>query len=163
MKNASAASTLFAVERVRSSVAVWSFLDGAFWLVSYMTLAAAVVNGEGQEKELTKYHVRDEREASASATGARQKKPHGRRVINGSPAVSKKKTSLARERVEERSRCKGYSHSQRLERRRDVHAIHAVQDLLRDAGVRHALEPGAGHVPEAGLGDVSQARLRRII
>ena len=72
------------------------------------------------------------------------------------------KTSLARERVEERSRCKGYSHSQRLERRRDVHAIHAIQDLLRHT-IRCALEPSAGHVPEAGLGDVSQARLRRII
>ena len=73
------------------------------------------------------------------------------------------KTSLARERVEERRACEGYSHRKRLERRRDVHAVHAVQDLLRDAGVRHALEPSAGHVPEAGLGDVSQARLRRII
>jgi len=46
--------------------------DGAFWLVSYMTLAAAVVNGEGQEKELTKYHVRETRKAPASAAVARQ-------------------------------------------------------------------------------------------
>ena len=73
------------------------------------------------------------------------------------------KTSLARERVEERRAREQYRDRERLERRRHVHAVHAVQDLLRDAGVRHALEPSAGHVPEAGLGDVSQARLRRII
>ena len=72
------------------------------------------------------------------------------------------KTSLARERVEERRACEGYSHRKRLERRRDVHAIHAVQDLLRHT-IRCALEPSAGHVPEAGLGDVSQSRLRRVI
>ena len=88
--------------------------------------------------------------------------PHGRHVINGWPAVSKK-TVLARERVEERRAREQDRDRQRLERRRDVHAIDAVQDLLRDAGVRHAFEPSAGHVPEAGLGDVSQARLRRII
>ena len=93
--------------------------------------------------------------------GCAARSRHGRHVINGWPAVSKK-TSLARERVEERSRCEGYSHGERLERRRDVHAIHAVQDLLRHI-IRCALEPSAGHVPEAGLGDVSQARLRRII
>ena len=73
------------------------------------------------------------------------------------------KTSLARERVEERRACEGYSHRKRLERRRDVHRVHAVQDLLRDAGVRHAFEPSAGHVPEAGLGDVSQASFGGII
>ena len=72
------------------------------------------------------------------------------------------KTNLARERVEERGRREGYSHNERLERRRDVHRVHAIQDLLRHT-IRCALEPSAGHVPEAGLGDVSQARLRRIV
>ena len=103
----------------------------------------------------------ESRKAPASATVAARSR-HGRRVINGCPAVSKK-TSLARERVEERRAREQYRDGERLERRGHVHAVHAVQDLLRDAGVRHALEPSAGHVPEAGLGDVSQARLRRII
>ncbi len=124
----------------------------------------AVVNGEGSNPrgKLTKYHVKETRKAPRVGDGRAARSRHGRHVINGWPAVSKK-TSLARERVEQRRACEQHRDGERLERRRDVHAIHAVQDLLRDAGVRHALEPSAGHVPEAGLGDVSQARLRRII
>ena len=89
-------------------------------------------NGErtNARKKITKYHVK-RREGPRVGDDRAARSRHGRHVINGWPAVSKKKTSLAREWVEERSRCEGYSHKERLERRRDVHAIHAVQDLLR--------------------------------
>ena len=112
-------------------------------------------------QELTKYHVRGDEEGPRVGDGRAARSRHGRRVINGWPAVSQK-TILARERVEERRAREQYRDGERLERRRDVHAIHAVQDLLRHT-IRCALKPSAGHVPEAGLGDVSQARLRRII
>ena len=81
---------------------------------------------------LTKYHVREKKEGTRVGDGrAARRSRHGRHVINGWPAVSKKKTSLARERVEERRAREGDRDGERLERRRDVHAIHAVQDLLR--------------------------------